>query len=107
MRSVGKGIDDRKMSENYGNAIPLFESLKKLIFKMKTDSSLPTEPKQSSLFTLNKKFTEESEILYLKQRYEEGIEWGEVKQQVRDTLNKQLEGPRAKYHHYINQPKLL
>jgi tryptophanyl-tRNA synthetase len=107
------GIDGRKMSKSYGNVIPLFESpekLKKLIFKMKTNSSLPTEPKdpkQSSLFTLYKEFAEESEILHLKQRYAEGIGWGEVKQQVFDTINRQLEGPRTEYHNYINQPKLL
>ncbi|WJD83748.1 tryptophan--tRNA ligase [Priestia megaterium] len=107
------GLDGRKMSKSYGNVIPLFESpekLKKLIFKMKTDSSLPTEPKdpkQSSLFTLYKEFAEENEIIYFKRRYEEGIGWGEVKQQVFNVLNRELEGPRAEYHNYINQPKIL
>ncbi|QCS51203.1 tryptophan--tRNA ligase [Priestia flexa] len=107
------GLDGRKMSKSYGNVIPLFESaekLKKLIFKIKTDSTPPTEPKdpsKSALFTLYKEFAEKSEIEHLKQQYEEGIGWGQVKQQVFEVLNRELETPRKKYHNYMDQPKLL
>ena len=52
------GLDGRKMSKSYGNVIPLFaeqEKLRKLIFKIKTDSSLPNEPKElETLFTIYK-----------------------------------------------------
>ena len=44
------GLDGRKMSKSYGNQIPLFcdeQKLKKLISSIKTDSSLPNEPKST------------------------------------------------------------
>ena len=44
------GLDGRKMSKSYGNQVPLFcdeKKLQKLIASIKTDSSLPTEPKST------------------------------------------------------------
>lgn len=74
------GLDGRKMSKSYGNVIPLFaepEKLKKLIFKIKTDSSLPHEPKEpETLFMIYKEFATEEEIRSMQERYREGIGWG-------------------------------
>ena len=61
------GLDGRKMSKSYGNQVPLFADesvLKKLISGIKTDSSLPTEPKSTdcTLFEYIKLFgTEEKQ----------------------------------------------
>lgn len=74
------------MSKSYGNVIPLFaeqEKLRKLIFKIKTDSSLPNEPKElETLFTIYKEFATEDEIQSLREKYETGIGWGDVKRVV-------------------------
>lgn len=107
------GLDGRKMSKSYGNEIPLFEKeekLKKLIFKIKTDSSLPSEPKDpnnSSLFTLFKEFAKEDEIDYLRQLYIKGVGWGEIKHYVFEIINRELTEPREKYYEYMNNPQLL
>ena len=77
------GLDGRKMSKSYGNVIPLFseqEKLRKLIFKIKTDSSLPNEPKElETLFMIYKEFATEDEIQSMREKYETGIRWGDVK----------------------------
>ncbi len=63
---------ERKMSKSYGNVIPLFaeqEKLRKLIFKIKTDSSLPNEPKElETLFTIYKEFATEGEMQSLREK---------------------------------------
>lgn len=105
------GLDGRKMSKSYGNVIPLFakpEKLKKLIFKIKTDSSLPHEPKEpETLFMMYKEFATEEEIQSMRERYKEGIGWGEVKKELFRVVNRELEGPREKYEMYMNEPSLL
>ncbi len=64
--AIVPGLDGRKMSKSYGNVIPLFEEpekLKKLIFKIKTDSSLSSEPKElETLFMLYKEFATAEEL---------------------------------------------
>lgn len=105
------GLDGRKMSKSYGNEIPLFaepEKLKKLIFKIKTNSSLPDEPKEpETLFMIYKEFAVEEEVRIMRKQYEEGIGWGEVKKELFRVVNRELEGPREKYKRYINEPHLL
>ena len=80
------GLDGRKMSKSYGNVIPLFseqEKLRKLIFKIKTDSSLPNEPKElETLFMIYKEFATEDEIQSMREKYETGIRWGDVKRAI-------------------------
>ena len=46
------GTDGRKMSKSYNNEIPLFcdRTVEKKIRGLKTDSSLPNEPKDSTIF---------------------------------------------------------
>ncbi|PFA14201.1 MULTISPECIES: tryptophan--tRNA ligase [Bacillus cereus group] len=105
------GLDGRKMSKSYGNVIPLFvepEKLRKLIFKIKTDSSLPHEPKEpETLFMIYKEFATEEEIQNMQERYREGIGWGEVKKELFSVVNRELEEPREKYEKYMNEPNIL
>lgn len=105
------GLDGRKMSKSYGNAIPLFaekEKLRKLIFKIKTDSSLPNEPKElETLFMIYKEFAMEDEIQSMREKYETGIGWGDVKKELFRVVDRELAGPREKYTMYMNEPNLL
>lgn len=109
--AIVPGLDGRKMSKSYGNVIPLFEEpekLKKLIFKIKTDSSLPSEPKElETLFMLYKEFATAEEIEKMKERYATGIGWGDVKKELFRVINRELEEPRKKYEMYMNEPHLL
>lgn len=105
------GLDGRKMSKSYGNVIPLFaepEKLKKLIFKIKTDSSSPHEPKEpETLFMIYREFATEEETKSLREQYRTGIGWGEVKKELFRVVNRELEEPREKYERYMNEPHLL
>ncbi|MDM5155515.1 tryptophan--tRNA ligase [Bacillus sp. DX1.1] len=105
------GLDGRKMSKSYGNVIPLFaqpEKLKKLIFKIKTDSSLPNEPKEpETLFMLYKEFATKEEVQTMREQYAIGIGWGDVKKELFRVVNRELEEPREKYERYMDEPHLL
>jgi tryptophanyl-tRNA synthetase len=101
------GLDGRKMSKSYGNTIPIFapeKKLRKLIMKIKTNSLLPEEAKETegcALFTLYQCFANEAELNEMKQRYGTGIGWGEVKQILFEKINVDLRAPRDKYNELI------
>ncbi|MBD7966441.1 tryptophan--tRNA ligase [Paenibacillus gallinarum] len=104
------GLDGRKMSKSYSNTIPLFEKaddLKKLINKIKTDSTPPHEPKDpdtSNIFLLYKEFATPGQVLDLRNKFLNGISWGEAKQELFQVINTFLEEPRKKYNDLISSP---
>ena len=105
------GLDGRKMSKSYNNEIPLFcesKKLRKLIMKIQTDS-LPKESKkdisQSILFDLYSAFASKEDTITMKEKYQKGIGWGEVKEILFETLDAFLKDKREIYTHYINHPK--
>lgn len=97
------GLDGRKMSKSYGNHIPLFSSdkeLKKLINRITTDSSGPTEPKnpdESLIFDFYREFATPEQTAMLKAWYLRGIGWGEAKMELLSALNSTLQTPREIY----------
>ncbi|WP_377890993.1 tryptophan--tRNA ligase [Alkalihalobacillus sp. R86527] len=105
--AVLPGLDGRKMSKSYNNTIPIFEEpdkLRKLINRIKTDSTEPDEakdPDESIVFALYREFASEDEINAMRERYETGIGWGEAKRELFDVMNDVLEEPRRKYKYYI------
>ncbi|MBA4603648.1 tryptophan--tRNA ligase [Thermoactinomyces mirandus] len=111
--AVVPGLDGRKMSKSYGNTIPLFASskeLRKLIMKIKTDSTPPEAPKDpetSTLFTLYREFATPQQVEEMKRKYQTGIGWGQVKQELFEVIDEALREPREKYHAYLEQPEEL
>ena len=107
------GVDGRKMSKSYDNTIPLFESeknLKKLIMKIRTNSLSPQEPKDhstSTLFAIYQAFAKPAEIKKIKERYETGIAWGVMKQELFEYLNEVLKQPRQEYNKLIKSPDYI
>ena len=105
------GLDGRKMSKSYNNDIPLFcdsKKLRKLIMRVQTDSlpkESPKDPTQSLLFDLYSAFASEKDVLEMKERYRQGIGWGEVKEILFETLESVLKDKREIYNHYINHPE--
>lgn len=101
------GLDGRKMSASYKNHIPVFlpeKKLRKKIMKITTDSTPPEAPKETganSIFQLYKDFAGEDQVKALEKRYQEGISWGEAKQELFEVLNEQLKEPRQVYNHYM------
>ncbi len=108
--AVLNGLDGRKMSKSYNNTIPLFEpekKLRKLINKIKTNSLEPGEPKQTegcTLFQIYSAFASAAEVEQMRQRYAEGIAWGEMKKELFEYLNAQLQGPRETYERLMQDP---
>ncbi|MEY4767669.1 MAG: hypothetical protein RL637_308, partial [Pseudomonadota bacterium] len=107
------GLDGRKMSKSYQNTIPLFEpetKLKKLINKIKTNSLLPGEAKDSencNLLSIYRAFANQDEMNYIQQRYLEGIGWGEMKQILFDKINQEIKPARERYQQLLTQPELI
>lgn len=98
------GLDGRKMSKSYDNTIPLFcssDELRKLINQIVTDTRAPGEPKDpdnSTLFRLYSCFANEADAAAMRQRYLEGIAWGDAKRELFEFLDSQLSAPRVRYH---------
>jgi len=105
------GLDGRKMSKSYNNTIPLFEpekKFRKLINKIKTNSLEPGEPKQiedCTLFGLYKAFARPAEIIEIKQRYADGIAWGEMKKILFEKINEQIAPARERYQALLAAPE--
>ncbi|BBO79600.1 hypothetical protein DSCO28_01660 [Desulfosarcina ovata subsp. sediminis] len=108
--AVLTGLDGRKMSKSYNNTIPLFlpeKKLRKLIMKIKTDTSPPEAPKDpdiSSLFSIYRAFADADAVAAMRQRYAQGIGWGEMKQILFETINAVLESPRRRYEELVADP---
>jgi tryptophanyl-tRNA synthetase len=108
--AVLPGLDGRKMSKTYDNTIPLFvpeKSLRKLIMKIKTNSLEPGEPKDpddSALFAIYSAFATREETAAMRQRYADGIAWGEMKQALFEYVNEQLRDAREEYNRLMAAP---
>ena len=111
--AVLQGLDGRKMSKSYNNTIPLFipeKKLRKLIMKIKTNSQAPEEPKDPdtcTLFQIFQAFAKPEETLAMRERYAQGIGWGEMKQVLFDYLNHHLQAPRARYSELLDHPQQI
>ncbi len=87
--AVVPGIDGRKMSKSYNNAIEIFEpeaSIKKKIMSIITDSTPVEEPKdpdKCNVFAMLKLFTSEAERGEWEQKYRQGgTGYGHVKKRL-------------------------
>jgi len=109
--AILQGLDGRKMSKSYNNTIPLFvpeKKLRKMIMKIKTNSlppEAPKDPETCTLFQIFQAFAEPDETNALRQRYAEGIGWGEMKQYLFEYLNDHLKAPRDRYADLIEHPQ--
>lgn len=105
------GLDGRKMSKSYNNTIPLFspeKKLKKLINKIKTNSLEPGEPKDPetcTLFSTFQAFAAPSEVAKMRQRYADGIAWGEMKKHLFEYINDHITPARERYDALLESPE--
>jgi tryptophanyl-tRNA synthetase len=108
--AVLSGLDGRKMSKSYNNAIPLFapsKKLRKLIMKIKTNSLEPGEPKDteaSTVFDIYRAIATPEETAAMQQKFADGIGWGDAKQELFEYLDAHLSGPRDEYDRLITNP---
>lgn len=104
------GTDGRKMSKSYDNTIPLWlpeKKLRKAIMKIKTNSQEPGEskdPDSAAVYSVYAAFASPAQREAMRQAFADGIAWGEVKQQLFELINAELEAPRERYEALINDP---
>ena len=105
-----KGLDGRKMSKSYNNTIPLFEGekkLKKAINKIITNTLEPGEakdPQGSTVFEIYQAFATPDQTAEMRQKFADGIAWGQVKKELFELINGQLAQPREIYNHLMDNP---
>ena len=108
------GLDGRKMSKSYNNVIPLFEggskALKEAIAGIKTDSKLPGEPKDpksTSLTAIYEAFSTPEEFSQFCKRLEEGLGWGEAKEELFEKIEAEIGPMRSKYEQLMEHPEQI
>jgi tryptophanyl-tRNA synthetase len=106
--AVVPGLDGRKMSKSYGNAIPIFipeTQLRKLIMRIVTNSQAveePKEPETSQIFLLYRLFADPEEQAALASRYRSGgMGWGEAKEELFRVVNRELAPVRERFNAII------
>jgi tryptophanyl-tRNA synthetase len=109
--AVVPGLDGRKMSKSYGNAIPLFvpeKELRKLIMRIVTNSQgveEPKDPETSQIYLLYKLFATPEEQQALASRYRAGgMGWGEAKEELFRAANRELTPLRQRFEEILADP---
>jgi tryptophanyl-tRNA synthetase len=107
------GLDGRKMSKSYDNTIPLFApraTLRKLIASIVTDSRAPGEPKDaddSNVFQLYQAFASADETAAMRREFEQGIGWGDAKQQLFERVDSEVAPLRERYETLMAEPQKI
>lgn len=108
--AILKGLDGRKMSKSYNNTIPLFDTekkLKKSINKIKTNLLEPGEakdPNDSAVFEIYRAFATPEQTQEMRQKFADGIAWGEAKKELFELVNAHLAESREKYNDLMANP---
>jgi tryptophanyl-tRNA synthetase len=111
--AVLQGLDGRKMSKSYNNTIPLFETEKKLrkgINKIKTNLLEPGQPKDaddSTVFQIWEAFASPAQITEMRQKFADGIAWGEAKKQLFELVDAELAPARERYNQLMAEPDFV
>jgi tryptophanyl-tRNA synthetase len=108
------GLDGRKMSKSYDNAIPLFEggakALKEAIALIVTDSKLPGEPKDpdtSHLVTIHDAFATVEQRAAFRAELRDGLGWGDAKQRLVERIEAHVGPMRAHYADLMAHPERI
>ena len=108
------GLDGRKMSKSYGNAIPLMaepDDMRRQIRRIVTDSTPPEQPKdpdRCTLVALLRAFADPGTVAAVEERYRTGgIGYGEVKALLADVIDAYVAPMRNRYQRLLTDPAEL
>ncbi len=108
---VVPGLDGKKMSKSYGNAINLWDppkQLRKRVMQIVSDSREVADvkdPDTCNIFALYRVIAEPAEVESLRAQYlAGGMGYGVAKQAVYDVLERQLAAPRERYQELMAHP---
>ena len=104
------GLDGRKMSKSYDNTIPLFlpeKQLQKHINRIKTNLLEPGQPKDpdsSAVFQIWQAFASPEQQEDMRNKFSEGIAWGQAKKELSALINSELSEARERYNQLMSSP---
>jgi tryptophanyl-tRNA synthetase len=108
------GLDGRKMSKSYGNAIPLMadaDGIRRRVRRVVTDSTPPEQPKDPegcTLVALLRAFGDPRTVAAVEERYRTGgIGHGEVKAVLADAIDAHVAPMRTRYRQLLTDPSRL
>jgi len=108
------GLDGRKMSKSYDNAIPLFEggakALREAIARIVTDSREPGEPKEpegTALVTIHDAFATPAQRAAFRAELRAGLAWGEAKQRLFELIDAEIGPMRENYEALMAHPERI
>jgi tryptophanyl-tRNA synthetase len=108
------GLDGRKMSKSYDNAVPLFEGgaagLRDAVARVVTDSRLrgePKDPDSAPLVTIFEAFADDAERAALRAELRAGLAWGEAKARVLQRLERDIAPMREQYLALMAHPQRI
>ncbi|MBK7044289.1 MAG: tryptophan--tRNA ligase [Rhodanobacteraceae bacterium] len=105
------GLDGRKMSKSYDNTIPLWDepvTMRRLVMSIVTNSQAPGDaknPDESHLFSIYQAFATAAETAAMRNAYQDGISWGEVKLALFERIDRELAPARERYRHFMTNPQ--
>lgn len=105
------GLDGRKMSKSYENAIEIFlppKQLRKKLMTIQTDSTpmgSPLNPDTCNVFALYKLFATAEQTADLASRYRAGsLGYGHAKQELFEVMDVTLAESRERYFEFLSRP---
>lgn len=107
------GLDGRKMSKSYDNAIPLFASARDLraaIARIVTDSTPPgaaKDPDATALTPIHRAFASAAEHEAYRAALQDGMAWGDAKAQVADRIEREIGPLRERYNALLEDPERI
>ena len=107
------GIDGRKMSKSYRNAISVVaprDALRDAIFGFVTDArplGVPIEPQEVPLFSIARAFGSRDECTQIADMLRAGVGYGDVKQAVFEVVDRHVAPIRARYDELRARPGLV
>lgn len=110
--AVVPGLDGRKMSKSYGNAIEIFDEpdvIRKKVMSIKTDSTPvedPKAPEACNVFQIFRLFAPEPELAEVHRLYlEGGAAYGEIKPRTAELIADYFALAREKRRELLSQPE--
>lgn len=108
------GLDGRKMSNSYGNEIPLLadpDTIRRRVMRIVTDSRAPMTPKypdRCNVFNIYRHFASKIDTAFMRQQYlEGGVTYRQVKEVLTDLLVDRFASTYSQYRELIADPDRL
>lgn len=103
------GIDGQKMSKSYNNIVPIFatpDEIRKVIARVKTDSSKVEDPKDPDtciIYNIYKLLAPSDKVATFRKRFlDGGLSWKEAKDTLADMIIDNFAPARARYNDLMN-----